>query len=459
MNKLQTIDTNENFKLMEERIHYIMNINELTHDIHNELKGIEQDGYYCVLDEDSFNTIPFGERWYVKYYPTYHMSVLLVQYYVNGHKEIYDDMMKTLNECVNRKYLGHSYDNHSIALNYLIKLYKAGIASFMYDSELGKQIDDIVRYYRERLANNQTSEGFGNLEKQIKELLSLVDNNLLFVYGTLMRDEISHHMLEDALYLGDCFINGYGLVEVDGYPGMIDSDSYVAGEVYKINNSIKHKLDIYEDDEYTYESEYITLDGLAYHVHFYKYILEENRKYSLSYTRDGRWLDVRNYVWYASYGSNVLDIRMNKYIDKTSSRLPFVYQRNIIINHPIYFALRSRKWNNMGICFLDTSKQGMSFGRMYLITKDQFNEIMQQEGPAYNLAYKLSQDELGVDIMTITSSTHYDDTVPSIEYLEVIGAGIKQAYHLETNDIINYLGHYNELDLSSEHINTILLDK
>ena len=150
---------------------------------------------------------------------------------------------------------------------------------------------------------------------------------------------------------------------------------------------------------------------------------------------------------------------MNKYIDKTSSKLPYVYQRNIIINHPIYFAKRSCKWNNLGICFLDTSKQGMSFGRMYLITKEQFNEIMLQEGPAYNLAYKISQDELGVDIMTITSSSHYADTVPSIEYLEVIGAGIKQAYHLETSDITNYLGHYNELDLSSEHINTILVNK
>jgi hypothetical protein len=54
--------------------------------------------------------------------------------------------------------------------------------------------------------------------------------------------------------------------------------------------------------------------------------------------------------------------------------------RPISINGEIYFAGQSRPWGNGGVAFIrENSEQGSTLGRKYLITEEQFNDVVMQE--------------------------------------------------------------------------------
>ncbi len=99
-----------------------------------------------------------------------------------------------------------------------------------------------------------------------------------------------------------------------------------------------------------------------------------------------------NYIWYASYGSNISTNRFLCYIkggkakgaltteegckDKT---LPLKYE-NISINKKQYFAENSIRWQNHGVAFIDSKTSNeITLGRKYLITVEQFEDIVKQE--------------------------------------------------------------------------------
>ena len=83
-------------------------------------------------------------------------------------------------------------------------------------------------------------------------------------------------------------------------------------------------------------------------------------------------------------------------------------------------------------------------------------EIMKylQEEHTRNEVY----DELGIPIYTLTSSYKYDDVKALKEYLEVIGAGLKQKYHLSSSMIDEYLN-VKDYDYSLENVLHTLSNK
>ena len=185
-----------------------------------------------------------------------------------------------------------------------------------------------------------------------------------------------------------------------------------------------------------------------------------------------------NHIWYASYGSNLLEERFLCYIrggkptgssskhkgcrDKT---LP-LSNNEIHINHELYFARKSRSWGNGGVAFISirSNPQTKTLGRMYLITTEQFIDVVKQENDFNgsleidfekavsegSLIFKKTQwygnliylgHHLGSPIFTFT---HENDitpaTMPSESYLKTIIKGIRETYnHLSADDITNYL--------------------
>lgn len=180
-------------------------------------------------------------------------------------------------------------------------------------------------------------------------------------------------------------------------------------------------------------------------------------------------------VWYASYGSNLLEERFLAYIkggrvsgsDKpergcTDNTSPLEDQM-LEIAHPLYFSKERSKWGVGGVAFIGTKpvKGERTLGRMYLITQEQFMEVVAQENDRSKVALNLNEimeqgyGELGFGwydrivylgekddypIFTFTSSNSMEAvqfTSPSKGYLRTIAKGLEEL-GLSAEEIISY---------------------
>jgi len=140
-----------------------------------------------------------------------------------------------------------------------------------------------------------------------------------------------------------------------------------------------------------------------------------------------------NYVWYAAYGSNINKSRFMEYIERCSDKTPPVKEKQYIFSNPIYFANRSGRWDNKGVAFLDIEQQGKAYGKMYLITEEQLEQIHVLEGNGpnwYNQMVQIGFEE-GLPIKTIIHTPRYINAVsPALDYLNVIKKGMIETYPL-----------------------------
>ncbi|REA58163.1 hypothetical protein DSL64_21385 [Dyadobacter luteus] len=197
-------------------------------------------------------------------------------------------------------------------------------------------------------------------------------------------------------------------------------------------------------------------------------------------------------VWYACYGSNILEERFLCYVrggqpngakrtydgcgDKT---LPDANE-DFHISSELYFAKESENWENGGVAFIRTSfEPGVStIGRIYLVTKGQLTDIARQETntkqgltidfdraiedgsyifkrpSSYgNIVYLGPQN--GYPIFTLTNENDLQQlTKPSKNYIETISRGIREAHNLDDKTILEYLrskgginGNYDDKEL------------
>jgi len=209
-------------------------------------------------------------------------------------------------------------------------------------------------------------------------------------------------------------------------------------------------------------------------------------------------LQKEKYVWYASYGSNLLEKRFLCYIQGgqpegslkmhlgcNDKSLP-IDKEAIYINRELYFAKNSNQWGG-GVGFIRTNvdPRQRTLGRMYLITKEQFADVVMQEmnsehSPSINFKKAINDGSLtfedgswyGMVVylgakheIPIFTFTHQENITPANKpgesYLKLVIKGIKETYgHLNTNEIVDYLitkdgikGNYSIKDL------TILTEK
>lgn len=181
-------------------------------------------------------------------------------------------------------------------------------------------------------------------------------------------------------------------------------------------------------------------------------------------------------VWYACYGSNLLQERFLCYIQggqpagaNTSyigceDKTPPIDSEEMYISAEIYFAKVSRNWNG-GIAFIRTTftPTASTYGRIYLITKGQLIDIARQETNTStsleiefgkvikNGSYIFKQpswygnllylgEHNGFPIFTITNEQDsQSSTKHSNAYLKTIIDGLRESHWLDNLSIINYL--------------------
>ena len=184
----------------------------------------------------------------------------------------------------------------------------------------------------------------------------------------------------------------------------------------------------------------------------------------------------KQYVWYASYGSNLNKDRFLCYIKGGSpfgstrietgckdSSLP-VAESPFIINYPLYFAKKAAGWQDQGVAFigLKQAPDSLTYSKKYLITIDQFLDVVKQENSGLVFDMDLNEvkekgskifrqnawygniiflgEDNGYPIFTFTAPwdrSSVDVKKPSPNYLATIIKGLKTDYTNE--EILDYL--------------------
>ncbi|MEM7324334.1 MAG: histone deacetylase [Actinomycetota bacterium] len=181
------------------------------------------------------------------------------------------------------------------------------------------------------------------------------------------------------------------------------------------------------------------------------------------------------HIWYAAYGSNLLEDRFLTYLrggpvpisgrqqhgarnaaDPLDSR-PYRIDRLLSFNG------ESKGWSGGGVAFVDphTVIEGDTLGRAWLITEEQLADVWAQEnggttGPDLNVAGLEADGHLdlgrgwyrrleylgrleGVPVATITGDALPDQNAAGPAYLEVVGRGLMATWDLSAEEVAHYL--------------------
>jgi len=111
-------------------------------------------------------------------------------------------------------------------------------------------------------------------------------------------------------------------------------------------------------------------------------------------------------------------------VDKT----PPLYDKPFLIPYELYFGKESPSWNGGGVAFIDADKPGITLGRAYLITENQFLDIQKQEGSWYEHIVELINGGDDIPHKTFTGISRYPENSPSKNYMDVIFKGLCETY-------------------------------
>ena len=288
----------------------------------------------------------------------------------------------------------------------------------------------------------------------------LKEEIIVFVYGTLMQGKSNHNTyLSRSQFIGSAVVEGFELYDLGSYPGVVYSKAgRVKGELYKIDADTLRRVDALEGEGTLYKLKHtkaVLENGSSYNSYIYVYNLGVLGRTKVGFENQP-WGSTRKneYVWYASYGSNMLYERFLLYIkgghcafngkdypgcrDKSLPK----DSKPITIPYKMYYGNRTSSWGAGGVSFLDLTSPGKALGRMYLVTMAQFEDISRREGNSsnwYNEIMTLGEQE-GIKILTVTNKLKRESCVPADSYIDVVKRGIKETYPQMSNlAIMEYL--------------------
>jgi hypothetical protein len=179
-------------------------------------------------------------------------------------------------------------------------------------------------------------------------------------------------------------------------------------------------------------------------------------------------------IWYLAYGSNLSRERFSYYLrggrpDGSERHYPGCRDTSdpadsfgLLIRGGVYFAGRSSAWR-AGIAFYDPHAQGQVAARAYLITVEQFTDVLAQEtrrSPGMTLDLTASfrgdrystgvggysivlrvGDRRGVPLLTFTRDRHTAPKLaaPSSAYLAAMATGLREIHGWSHTQISRYL--------------------
>ena len=393
--------------------------------------------------------------------PTYICSSILMKAYLTGDSElrqkIETPLIHGLERCCCRNLTGHGYESLQGQIDALNIFMKGGLREFIdLHPDLNSKFTEMILNIMVEFDAREEQEAFkGTWGEDYKEDILKINEysstRKVFVYGTLMNGEDNHHFLENSTCLGKAAIEGYDMYNVGGwYPAIIPGNSRIIGELYEVPENDMASIDMLEGEGSLYirKCEETTDKSLAY---IYEYAQDTEGLYKIS-----SWKD---YVWYVSYGSNMLYDRFICYIEGGSYEGSDSYRepcedptrplenRAIEIPYDMYFGNYSGSWEGCGVSFLDTTKEGHALGVAYLITREQFEHVAAEENggrsPGYGSWYEdiISLGEMdGFEMLTISNDELRPYNEPCEEYLNTLKRGIRENWsEMSEEDIENYL--------------------
>jgi gamma-glutamylcyclotransferase (GGCT)/AIG2-like uncharacterized protein YtfP len=336
---------------------------------------------------------------------------------------------------------------------------KAGLREFLdfnFDlcPEFGEMIASIASSFADMLAQERFRGSWGeSYEDEIRAVNEYFTTRNVFVYGTLMRGEANSRYLDESEFLCPALITGYEMYNVGWYPAIVAGDGLIAGELYRVSTADIPSIDSLEGEGYLYAKRCETATdakGNAAFALVYVYLDDVS-----DLKRIPAWKD---YVWYVSYGSNMLRERFLCYIEGGSfegsryhppcedTALPLAV-KTVEIPYDMYFANDSGSWGG-GVSFLDTSKKGSALGVAYLITEEQFDHVSVREnsGRKPTPGYGWYEDVIPLDDMdgfkvrTITNKELRPYNDPCSSYWKTLARGIRQNWpEMSDDEIEDYL--------------------
>lgn len=443
----------------------------------NEWERIFREIIHFQADDGSFNLLDSFHiesdcRVHYCFEPTYICTALLIKTLLEnknaftGKEDFY--LPRALHSCCARGLQGHGYDALDGAIKAINYFMLGDVKAFLerYPKmcpEFTDMFQQLIEHFGDRASNQEFSGDWGESYKDsILEIASYFESNTyVFVYGTLMKGQSNHDAyLNEKQFVGEGVIDGYEMYDLGYYPGIIHGKGQVYGEVYCVNHDTVKELDQLEGegDLYLKKAVIVTLgNGEKLHSIVYVY----NRSVSNCPKIIGKYGEEKNsdeYVWYVSYGSNLLSERLKYYIQGgfccynersyracSDKSLP-IESRPVMIPYNMYYSNYDMgSWRKSAVCFLDLSKPGMAYGKAYKIRKSQLEEIHVKEGCGQNWYPDCVQLE---DIDGIPAYTYAGYTVKnkepfcrvSAEYGIVLYRGMKETYpELKEEEILDYL--------------------
>ncbi len=424
----------------------------------------DDDGSFTLFDSWK---VPADARVDFCYMPTYICSAILMKAYIGarrifGPKEM-DALRSGLEACCARSLRGHGFEALKGQIEALKIFFDAGLREFieLYPGacpDFSVMILKITEEFKDMEVQAKFKGPWGeSYEAEIRAVNQYFSSRKVFVYGTLMRGEANHHYLEGSTFIGPGLIEGYDMYNVGWYPAVARGDNLIVGELYEVPLKDMVDIDSLEGEGSLYEKrcERIVLpDGETSFAFVYIYLRD-----CTGLERIPAWN--REYVWYVSYGSNMLKERFMCYIEGGAygqsryhspcrDTTPPLAVRAIELPFEMYFANVSGSWHGSGVSFLDTTRPGRALGVAYLITKEQFDHVVFEEnsGRAQNREYGWYEDTIdlgtmdGIEVKTITNEEPRVSNEPSEAYLETLFKGIRQNWpEMSDEQIRDYLNH------------------
>jgi hypothetical protein len=186
---------------------------------------------------------------------------------------------------------------------------------------------------------------------------------------------------------------------------------------------------------------------------------------------------LNTHIWYASYGSNISSDRFMCYIQGgkpegatrtykgCTDKTPPIAEKPIQIPHELYFAKEAGVWNGGGVCFINPVENELNetLGKMYLISHQQFIELVQQENNAskpLEIDFEKAQnqksliikkdgwygnllhlgEEWDAPIFTFTIENYLlsEINAPNLHYLKTIVKGLLATHRLSPSELEAY---------------------
>ena len=148
----------------------------------------------------------------------------------------------------------------------------------------------------------------------------------------------------------------------------------------------------------------------------------------------------KDYVWYACYGSNINKTRFMRYINNCEDTTEPTEAKPFTFPYDMYFAASSQIWEGKGVAFVDDTKPGMAYGKIYKITREQFDTVKKAEGSKYTKLLELGEVD-GLPVYSFTCEVQYEERVePSEAYFNTILAGLVEVYgEISEEELSEYL--------------------